>query len=45
MNLESEEVKAEFSCPDCGKTVMGRCGTCRKLSREYTCPDCGFMGP
>ena len=44
-NLQAEKVKAEFDCPKCGETVIGRCGQCKKLSREYTCPKCGFVGP
>ncbi|MEM0198929.1 MAG: zinc finger domain-containing protein [Desulfurococcaceae archaeon] len=35
----------EFTCPNCGKSVIRRCKRCRKLSVEYVCPNCGFRGP
>jgi predicted RNA-binding Zn-ribbon protein involved in translation (DUF1610 family) len=34
-----------FDCPNCGKTEIVRCGSCRKLVVPYTCPECGFEGP
>ncbi|MBN2094850.1 MAG: RNA-binding protein [Candidatus Aenigmarchaeota archaeon] len=34
-----------FECPNCSKTQIVRCDTCRKNGRAYTCPECGFVGP
>ncbi len=36
---------AKFSCPQCGKTQIIRCGHCRSIVAKYTCAECGFMGP
>ena len=44
-NLDAEEIKVEFPCPNCGESTIGRCQRCKKLSREYACPKCGFVGP
>lgn len=34
-----------FLCPNCGKVVIWRCASCRKLGVPYKCPNCGFEGP
>ncbi|MCW1301442.1 MAG: zinc finger domain-containing protein [Candidatus Nanoarchaeia archaeon] len=34
-----------FSCPNCGKATIVRCGKCRKLVVKYKCSSCGFEGP
>ncbi|MFO7872849.1 MAG: zinc finger domain-containing protein [Candidatus Undinarchaeales archaeon] len=44
-NLQTEEVKVELKCPECGEGKIGRCKRCKKLSRQYTCSKCGFVGP
>ncbi|MFH1450556.1 MAG: zinc finger domain-containing protein [archaeon] len=44
-NLQAENKKAEFKCPQCSEVVIGRCERCKKLSRTYTCSGCGFVGP
>ncbi|MBI1970826.1 RNA-binding protein [Candidatus Woesearchaeota archaeon] len=34
-----------FSCPQCGKHTIVRCGSCRRIVAKYSCPGCGFEGP
>lgn len=36
---------AEFPCPNCGKTQIARCRSCRVLGNKYACGECGFRGP
>lgn len=41
-NLEGT---TRFSCPQCTKHEVIRCGHCRTTVAKYTCPGCGFVGP
>ncbi|MEM2856108.1 MAG: zinc finger domain-containing protein [Candidatus Nitrosocaldaceae archaeon] len=38
-----ESVK--FNCPNCGRTLLWRCQSCREFARSYTCKSCNFSGP
>lgn len=40
-----ERGSAEFPCPGCGETYLGRCPQCRDQGVGYECDDCGFAGP
>ena len=35
----------EFKCPNCGKTDIIRCKSCRVLGTKYICDACGWKGP
>jgi hypothetical protein len=35
----------QFDCPDCGKSRIVRCKTCKDLSNKYVCSECQFEGP
>lgn len=43
----TEVLKAysEFACPNCGKTKIVRCKSCRVLGSKYNCSGCDFTGP
>ncbi|MBU0530820.1 MAG: zinc finger domain-containing protein [Candidatus Aenigmatarchaeota archaeon] len=43
--IEAEDNWVRFNCPKCGKGVVFRCETCKKLVNKYTCDKCGFIGP
>lgn len=34
-----------FPCPKCGKEIIHRTGTERKIASKYQCSNCGFTGP
>jgi len=34
----------KFKCPECGKTDIVRCKSCRQNAAKYKC-ECGFQGP
>jgi predicted RNA-binding Zn-ribbon protein involved in translation (DUF1610 family) len=38
------ENSVEFKCPNC-KTMIIRCGKCRKSMIKYACPECKTGGP
>jgi Zn-ribbon RNA-binding protein len=38
------ENSVEFKCPYC-KTMILRCGKCRKAMIKYVCPNCKKEGP
>lgn len=42
---EVMERYTEFKCPNCGKTDIIRCRSCRVLGTAYTCDVCGWKGP
>ncbi|MCK5177019.1 MAG: DUF1610 domain-containing protein [Candidatus Aenigmarchaeota archaeon] len=44
-NLSSTDDYSIFSCPECGKIEIVRCGQCKKKSVQYKCNECGFIGP
>lgn len=35
----------QFECPDCGKSNIVRCKTCKDLGNKYQCKECEFVGP
>ncbi|MDD4250634.1 MAG: zinc finger domain-containing protein [Candidatus ainarchaeum sp.] len=37
--------KTEFKCPNCGKTTIIRCDSCKTSAKEYVCKECNFVGP
>jgi hypothetical protein len=41
----NDKESTRFSCPNCGKVEIVRCGHCRKIATRYTCKGCGFSGP
>ncbi|MEK6910097.1 MAG: zinc finger domain-containing protein [Candidatus Aenigmatarchaeota archaeon] len=44
INILSKKNFVKFMCPDCGKTEIRRCSTCKNLGTKYEC-ECGFIGP
>ncbi|HDH41760.1 MAG TPA: DUF1610 domain-containing protein [Candidatus Altiarchaeales archaeon] len=42
---EVSERYTEFKCPNCGKSTIIRCKSCRALGTKYVCDECGFVGP
>ncbi|MBI4173336.1 MAG: RNA-binding protein [Candidatus Aenigmarchaeota archaeon] len=43
--VETEKQWVEFKCPQCTKTSILRCESCKKLENPYECKECGFVGP
>ena len=43
--VEPTEAAVHFVCPDCGKSTIWRCETCRNRGNTYTCVSWGFNGP
>jgi predicted RNA-binding Zn-ribbon protein involved in translation (DUF1610 family) len=37
--------KTEFKCPECSKSTIIRCDSCKDSSKTYTCSECGYEGP
>jgi len=35
----------EFKCPECGKSTIVRCESCKIDAKTYKCKECGFVGP
>ena len=44
-HVMSKDNFVQFDCPDCGKTQIVRCKTCKDLSNKYKCTECEFIGP
>ncbi|MEM4281073.1 MAG: zinc finger domain-containing protein [Candidatus Caldarchaeum sp.] len=43
--ISPSESAVSFPCPNCGKSTIWRCETCRELAKPYVCPTCFFKGP
>ncbi|MCF7860843.1 zinc finger domain-containing protein [Candidatus Woesearchaeota archaeon] len=44
-SVENEQGVTKFDCPNCGKSEIVRCKSCKKIAALYKCPECGFEGP
>jgi predicted RNA-binding Zn-ribbon protein involved in translation (DUF1610 family) len=45
VEIKAKENFVIFKCPNCGKTTIVRCASCKASGRKYTCSECGFVGP
>ncbi|MBT3814939.1 RNA-binding protein [Candidatus Woesearchaeota archaeon] len=43
--VANDQGNATFTCPNCGKFEIVRCGNCRVNAVKYKCPSCEFEGP
>ncbi|MBI2547627.1 MAG: RNA-binding protein [Candidatus Aenigmarchaeota archaeon] len=44
-NVLSKKNFVQLNCPQCGKTEIIRCSTCKNLGAKYRCKECNFEGP
>ena len=43
--IVNDKSSVVFSCPNCGKAEIVRCGNCRSNGIKYKCSSCEFDGP
>ena len=44
-HIMPNDKSVKLNCPECGKTLLWRCQSCRESASSYTCDECKFSGP